>query len=148
MPFRPTERYKATMRARTGQWVLAVMLSGLVAGCVERTLTITSEPPGALVYVSSVEVGRTPVKMPFTWYADYEVILRLQGYKTLKTHLKVDPPIYDVPPLDLLSELAPWTYHVHRHGHFKLTKAALPSDAELIRRADALRDRALEPLKH
>ena len=136
------------MRARTGQLVLAGALLALVGGCVERTLTITSDPPGALVYVSSVEVGRTPVKMPFTWYADYDVVLRLQGYKTLKTHCKVDPPIYDVPPLDLLSELAPWTYHVHRHGHFKLTKATPPSDAELIRRADALRDRAQEPLKH
>jgi hypothetical protein len=32
----------------------------LLAGCVERRLTITSEPSGALVTVNSKEVGRTP----------------------------------------------------------------------------------------
>jgi hypothetical protein len=120
----------------------ALML--LSAGCVERTLTITSEPTGALVYVSAVEAGRTPVKMPFTWYGDYDVVLRLNGYETLKTHYHVKPPIYEIPPLDLLSEMAPWTYHVERSAHFTLTKRTEPADADLIKRADELRTRALE----
>lgn len=132
-----------------GNWLQIAALSVLIflpAGCVERTLTITSAPSGALVYVSAVEVGRTPVTMPFTWYGDYDVVLRLDGYETLKTHHEVKPPIYEVPPLDLLSELAPWTYHVERSAHFELTKSAEPADADLLKRAEELRARELEPV--
>ena len=115
-----------------------------LAGCVERTITITSEPSGALVHVSSVEIGRTPVTVPFTWYGDYEIILRRDGCRTLKTHEKVRPPYYEVPPLDLFSALAPWTYYDNRTFHYVLDKLVLPSDAELIRRAEELRHRNLE----
>jgi hypothetical protein len=98
----------------TGSILLfAVLLS---AGCVERRLTITSQPNGALVTVNSKEVGRTPVTIPFTWYGDYDVQLRLdesdQHYQALKTHYNVTPPWYEVPPIDLFSEMSPWTYHV------------------------------------
>ena len=133
------------MRGRHVQLAVACLLVLLPAGCVERTLSITSEPAGALVYVSSVEVGRTPLRMPFTWYGDYDVVLRLDGYETLKTHCEVNPPIYELPPLDLLSEIAPWTYHVERSGHFELTKSTVPSDADLVKRAEQLRARNLQP---
>ncbi|MCD4699312.1 MAG: PEGA domain-containing protein [Phycisphaerae bacterium] len=115
-----------------------------MAGCVERTITITSEPSGALVEVSSVEIGRTPVTVPFTWYGDYEIILRREGCRTLETHEKIRPPIYEIPPLDLFSALAPWTYHDNRAFHYILPGQVLPSDAELIRRAEELRHRNLE----
>ena len=39
-----------------------LILAGLcltAGGCLERQMTITSQPEGALVYVSDVEVGRT-----------------------------------------------------------------------------------------
>jgi hypothetical protein len=44
-------------------------------GCVERTISITSEPEGALVYLNDEEVGRTPVSVPFTFYGVYDVRL-------------------------------------------------------------------------
>jgi predicted ATPase len=81
------------------------VFAAALAGCVERELTITSQPEGALVYVSDVEVGRTPVTIPFTWYQNYDVILRMDGYQTLKTHARLTPPWYEVPPLDLLQFL-------------------------------------------
>jgi hypothetical protein len=89
---------------------IPAVLALLLAGCVEREMTITSEPSDALVFVSGQEVGRTPVTIPFTWYGDYDIILRKEGCKTLTTHAKLDPPIYEIIPFDLLSELAPWTY--------------------------------------
>ena len=110
-----------------------------VGGCVEREMTITSEPEGALVFVSDVEIGRTPVTIPFMWYGDYDVLLRYQGYQTLKTHAQIIPPIYEIPPFDLLSHLAPWTYHDRRYLHFKLEELQLPSDKELTDRAEQLR---------
>jgi hypothetical protein len=125
---------------------LAIGLCVLVCGCVEREMTITSEPVGALVYVSDVEVGRTPVTMPFTWYGDYEVILRRDGYETLKTHANINAPFYEIPPLDLFSQIAPWTYHDRRYLHFEMQELVLPSDEELVRRADALREENLKPV--
>jgi len=132
------------MVARGILWAMAALLAATPIGCVERTMTITSDPTGALVYVSSVEVGRTPVKIPFTFYGTYDVTLRMEGYETLDTGWLVAPPAYDIPPLDLLSEIAPWTYRVERQKHFKLVQAEPPSDADLIRRAGALRKETLQ----
>lgn len=86
-------------------WALLVLLVGSATGCARRTLTINSEPSGALVYLNGEEVGRTPMKYDFTFYGDYDVVLRREGYQTLKTHRDLKTPINMVPPLDLFSEL-------------------------------------------
>ena len=112
-------------------------------------MTITSEPEGARVFVSDVEKGRTPLTIPFTWYGDYDIILRYEekGYKTCKTHATIMPPVYEIPPFDLLSEIAPWRYRDHRYLHFTLAKETLPSDGELIKRAEVMRSRNLQPVR-
>lgn len=125
---------------------LAVAAAGL-GGCLERDITVTSEPAGALVFLNDVEVGRTPVTVPFTWHGDYDVMLRLDGYETISTHANINVPLHKAPPLDLLSELAPWTYHDHRYLHYKLQKLQLPDDETLIRQAEALREENLKPVK-
>lgn len=127
--------------------IVGVMLAACLGGCVEREMTITSEPSGALVYVSDREVGRTPVSLPFTWYGDYDIILRRAGYKTLKTHANITPPIYEIPPLDLLSALAPWTYHDRRYLHYKLTRLGPLDEEALLRRAEQMRRRTVEPVR-
>ncbi len=131
------------MRARVIQWVSVLSAAGVTGGCLQQRLTITSEPSGALVYIAHEEVGRTPLTISFTWYGDYDIILRRRGCETLKTHFRMDPPIYAVPPLDLFSEVAPWTYRDHRVAHFRLKPLVLPTDEDLIRRAERLRRRAL-----
>lgn len=134
------------MKVRLVLAMAALLAAG--AGCVERKLTITSEPPGAIVSISDVEVGRTPVTIPFTWYGDYEVILRREGgYETLKTHADIKMPLYEVPPFDLMSELAPWTYKDHRYLHYSLKRAAEPTDQELIDRARTFRELTGAPAK-
>ena len=132
---------------RTGWAIAAAVLAGMLGGCVERKLEITSSPEGALVFVSDVEVGRTPVTVPFTWYGDYDIILRKDGCRTLKTHANVNPPIYEIPPFDLLSALAPWTYHDRRYLHFEMQELVIPPDELLIRQADQLRQRNREPVR-
>ncbi len=125
---------------------MALIFGALAGGCVERELTITSEPPGALVLVSDKEVGRTPVTIPFTWYGDYDIILRRDGYTTLKTHAHINAPAHQIPPLDLFTAIAPWTIHDRRYVHFRMDKLVQPTDAQLIQRADALKKRNLEPV--
>lgn len=127
--------------------LLGVLLAASLGGCVEREFHITSEPSGALVYVSDRPVGRTPVVVPFTWYGDYDVILRRDGYETLKTHAEINPPIYEWPGLDLLSEIAPWTYHDRRYLHYELSEYVEPNADTLIRQAEEMRRRTAEPVR-
>jgi len=133
-----------------GLWALAAAC--LLGGCVEREMTITSEPAGALVYVSSEPVGRTPVTKKFTWYGDYEIILRYpeKGYKTLKTHANINAPWYEVPPMDLCSHIAPWQIRDKRYLHYKLEKLPPASEAEdqkLIERATQMEKHNVMPTR-
>lgn len=125
-----------------------VILVGLAAvgGCVEREMIITSDPVGALVFVSDREIGRTPLTQPFLWYGDYEIRLSRQGYETLNTHRNLRWPWYETIPLDFLSEIVPWTYHDRRYLHFKLKKSGHVSDGELIRQAEELRRKNSQPV--
>ncbi len=126
------------MRGALSTIGVCVLAAGL-AGCIERSLTITSEPPGAVVTLSSVEVGRTPVTVPITWIGDYDVALRLEGYETLKTHHQMELKLIEVPPFDLLAELSPKTYRDDQTVHFRLAKQTEPTDEEIIRRSEDLR---------
>lgn len=98
-----SRRRTRTIFSRT-LWLLALPL---LAGCVERTLQVTSEPSGALVYLNGDEVGRTPMRKNFLWYGTYDVELRKEGYETKVTEAKVWAPWWQIPPIDLLAELIP-----------------------------------------
>jgi hypothetical protein len=111
------------------------------AGCVEQTMTIQSNPPGALVYLNDQEVGRTPVTRDFTWYGDYDVQLRLEGYETLKTHQPVTAPAWNWVPFDLVAALLPFTFKDHRAFAYTLKPLdpALAEPVGLLDRAEGLR---------
>jgi hypothetical protein len=65
---------------RSIAYLIAVLAcASLLAGCLERTITITSDPTGALVHLNDAEVGRTPVTVPFTFYGNYTVRLEHPG---------------------------------------------------------------------
>jgi hypothetical protein len=86
---------------------LCLLALPLLGGCVERTLQVTSEPSGALVYLNGDEVGRTPMRKNFLWYGTYDVELRKEGYETKVAEAKVWAPWWQIPPIDLLAELVP-----------------------------------------
>ncbi|MEE9296645.1 MAG: PEGA domain-containing protein [Phycisphaerae bacterium] len=126
--------------------VLAVMLPAIfpVTGCVRRTLKIETEPQGAMVYLNDEEVGPTPVSRDFTWYGDYDVIIRKDGFETLQTNIVVLPPWYQIPPVDFVADvLWPATIHdVHQHS-FTLDPRAAPEHDEVVAKALSLREEAL-----
>lgn len=122
--------------------VSLVVAAVALGGCVKREMTITSDPPGALVFISDKEIGRTPVVQEFLWYGDYEIALRLKGRQTLHTHRQIDAPWYEIIPLDLLSAVVPWTYHDKRYLHFELAERTAVDQADLIRRAEEFRAKA------
>ena len=85
--------------------VVILSVSVLLAGCVERKLTINTEPQGAIVVLNDEEIGLSPVTVAFEWYGDYNVTLRKEGFETLKTHRKLKGPWYDAFPFDLFAQL-------------------------------------------
>src|SRR4051812_11540396 len=79
--------------------ILVPLLSLAGGGCVQRTLTVKSDPPGAIVSLNGVEVGRTPIERDFTWYGVYDVELRKDGYEPLKKRGDVIAPWWQWVPL-------------------------------------------------
>ena len=88
---------------------LLVCIFGILAfsqtGCVERKLTINTEPQGALVALNDEEIGISPVTVEFNWYGDYKVRLIKDGYGIVNTHRKLDAPRHDGFPLDFFYEV-------------------------------------------
>ena len=97
-------------------------------GCIERILTIQTNPPGAIVELNAQEMGRTPVSRDFTWYGTYDVTIRRQGYETLKTSAKVYAPFYEWIPFDLITELLPFPFKDHHNFTYDLTPAPPASE--------------------
>ncbi len=121
----------------------------LAAGCygqVQRTLTIESEPAGALCWLNDNEVGRTPVTVPFTWYGTYSVRLEHPGYEPLVAEAPVEPPVYEWVPLDLAFETVVPGIRRDEHAFTFALEETRPAEPEAVRdRAEAFRARALLP---
>ncbi len=116
-----------------------------VTGCVERTMKISSDPQGARVFVNDEEIGLTPAKLSFLWYGDYDIILRKDGFQTLKTHHRISPPWYQYPPIDLIAECLVPTMIKDEHvlPTYQLEPMRVAPVEEVVERAVQLRERAL-----
>jgi len=117
----------------------------IAAGWVRRTARFTSVPDGARVFLNDREIGRTPATVEFTWYGDYDVVYRLDGYETVKTNVVINPPLYQRFPFDFFAEVL-WPGELHDHHDIPTQElvARRPIDQdELIGRAKELRERAL-----
>ena len=127
-------------------FILIVALSVLTLnGCVERFITVTSKPTGAIVWLNDEEVGVTPVTVPFTWYGDYDVVLRKEGYQTLKTWQRAAPPFYEWPGIDFVTEcLIPVPFIDKHQWDFQLEPKVAADPQGLIERAKALKAEALQ----
>ena len=123
--------------------IVLSLCSLAIMGCVERTITVRTDPPGALVTVNEVEKGRTPVTFPFTWYGRYRVLIAHPQYQVLETSRNVPAPIYQWPILDFVSELLlPFKFHDHHNWSFTLAPRHPVPTEELIDRAQDFRQRA------
>lgn len=123
--------------------VMMLVVVAVSGGCVRRTMKITTEPPNALVFLNDQEVGRSEVSVDFLWYGDYDVVVRKEGYETLKTHWEVKAPWYQEIPFDFFAEVL-WPGNIHdvREKHFVLEAQTLPTPEELTERATGLRTEA------
>ena len=102
-------------------------------GCVERQLTVNTQPQGALVWLNDEEIGYSPVTVSFNWYGDYNIKIRKEGYQTLKTHRPLKRPLHDYPPFDFFAQcLYPKQIKDSYSWNFILEPQQYPSQAQLI----------------
>jgi len=85
-----------------------------VFGCVKRTISISSVPEGALVWVNDREVGRTPLVINFTYYGEYDIRLELDGFEPVMSARWAKAPVWDAPIIDLVTEV------VAPHSHSRV----------------------------
>jgi hypothetical protein len=88
---------------------LCIFLAVFPLGCVQREMTVVTDPPGAVVYLNDREIGRTPFTRTFLWYGNYDVVVRKEGYQTLKTTAEITAPFWQFVPLDVLTDFLPLT---------------------------------------
>jgi hypothetical protein len=121
--------------------VVSLLVTVLLAGCVERRLTITTKPADALVVLNDEEIGQSPVTVPFSWYGDYNVRISKEGFQTLKTHRRLKSPWYDKFPWDFFAQIVnPKRIVDSYEWTFELAPKQPPNRDELIRSAHDLKD--------
>ena len=118
--------------------MLTVAAIAALLGCVERQMTIASDPPGAKLYYNNRYVGETPVTFHFTYYQAPDLRLERDGYETFRVVQKVKPPVYERFPLDFFAEIGPFTFHDLRAFSYTLAKQVDVDPKVLIERADDL----------
>ena len=112
------------------------------SGCVERQLTINTNPQGAIVFLNDEEIGVSPVTTSFNWYGDYNVRISRQGYETLKTHRLLKGPWYDMFPFDFFAQVVnPKRIVDEYQWDFELSKRQVPDRDELIESAQELKEK-------
>jgi len=112
----------------------------LLAGCVERKLTINTEPQGALVILNDEEIGTSPVTVSFEWYGDYWVRISKEGYESLNTHRPLKGPWYDGFPFDFFAQIISSDRIVDSYEWtFELEPKKQISQEELIQKAEDLK---------
>ena len=113
----------------------------LITGCVERQLTIKTNPGEALVILNDEEIGFSPVTTNFNWYGDYCVRIQKEGYETLNTHCELKGPWYDDFPFDFfVGVLSPKRIVDEYEWTFQLEEKKQIGREELIQKAEELKD--------
>lgn len=118
----------------------AVVCCAATAGCVQRRLTIRSNPPGALVIIDQWNIGITPCSTDYIYYGKRHIQLIRDGYETLDDDRWIWPPWYEIPPIDFVSEnFIPKELRDERIIDYQLTPQKVASTEQLLGRAENLR---------
>lgn len=120
--------------------VIGLLCLLAAAGCVQRRMTVRSNPPGALVYVDDYQIGTTPVSTDFIYYGTRKIRLVKDGYETLTVRQPFPLPWYQVFPLDFVTEnLWPWEIRDERVVDLAMMPAAAMPPEEVVGRAEVAR---------
>jgi PEGA domain-containing protein len=127
---------------------LVLVLPLLLVGCVERILTVKSDPPGAAVYVDGERAGETPCDVQYTWYGTRTVTLERDGFVSVSRHVELNTPWWQIFPIDFVTDvIIPFTIRDRSEVHFLLEREpGGPVDVDAVRRrAEELREKTKQP---
>jgi hypothetical protein len=128
---------------------MALIVVGLMAaaqtGCVQRKLTVKTDPAGAVVWLNDREMGRTPFTHEFLWYGNYDVVVRKDGWQTLKTTQHITAPFWQFVPFDAITDFLP--LQDNETMSFKL-KPDAPVDPQALLRDGVAMQQELESSEH
>lgn len=98
-------------------WTVAAIVAGflLQSGCVNRRMTVRTNPPGALVEIDGERKGLSPVSTDFTYYGTHEITMSAPGYETLTVEQTVRTPWYQRVPIDFFSNHFLFGHVTDRH---------------------------------
>lgn len=122
--------------------LIALAVGSILAtpGCVQRRMTIRSNPPGALVYVDDYQLGTTPVSHDFVYYGTRKIRLVKDGYETLTVRQPFPTPWYEIFPLDFVTEnLIPWEVRDERVVELAMQPALPAAPETVVARAEQVR---------
>ena len=119
---------------------LLILLMLTSAGCMQRRMTIRSNPLGALVYVDDVEVGYSPVSIPFTYYGTRTIRLEKDRFQTVEVQQNFQAPWYQIPPFDFVADiLVPYEIRDEREVRVDLQPLQPTNETEVVNRANQIR---------
>lgn len=97
----------STHRLRQGGLAVCLLagaaLAATLGACGTRVISVTSEPPGALVFINDTEVGRTPVDTTFKHFGTYDVRVNLEGFEPFAGPMEAQGSWRDAPVVDLVT---------------------------------------------
>jgi hypothetical protein len=147
----PGHAYNPAMNMLKGATIIFLAaFTACLTGCVERKLTIGSDPSGAILYLNDQEIGRTPITVPFTWYGDYDIRLRLERNEGtaenpkivryyLHTHKETKIPAFEIVPMDFFAEVLPIPFKDEQVWAFPIPRVEEIPDKELLDKAEELK---------
>jgi hypothetical protein len=110
------------------------------AGCVERRMTIRSNPDGAMVYIDDYPIGTTPVSVGYTYYGTRKIRLIKDGYETMTVYQPMPTPWYEWFGVDFFSEnVWPGKIRDERSFNYQLSPIVQVPNDQLVARAEQLR---------
>jgi hypothetical protein len=116
----------------------------LAACTTPRTLSIESDPPGALVQLDGRQIGRTPLMVQFHHHGDRRVTLTRPGFQVWSERISVHPPWHARFPADLFTELL-WPFELSDDHRLMATlvresqRLDEPDLRAIVQRASAMR---------
>lgn len=112
-------------------------------GCVRRRMTVRTNPPGAVVSVDNQIIGTSPAASSFTFYGTREIRVERDGYRTETIRERLNPPWYQYPPLDFITEtLWPLEVRDERVIDIELVPKEMVPVETVIDRAQQLREQS------
>lgn len=110
---------------------------------MRRRLTITSDPPGALVYLNDQEIGKTPIAYNFIYSGAYKIRCSKDSYETKTVMHRVGTPWYLYPGVDFFSEnFVPGQISDLQSCHVELEPKRVVPVNELLEEAVKMRNEA------